>query len=601
MRRKSGIAIVATLVILVVVGLLVFGTFYTTQIELFVTRNDATSTQANYIAQAGLQKYKTALFQNFRWSLQNLTPVSLNACENVLSGGIDWDRGGSSPPQSLPTTFTEQIGGGTARVTISRDSRRPRFMIITSEGTFGGARSRVRAVFDISNAGIFRYGLVIGQGSGQQVITGSPRIYGGVFIEGQRPNPDPPSPPPTVLTGSGNMTALNTFNLTTDAEGDLRNLRTRSAVTSDNDLCATFRVRWGRVGVQSNSFGLGRPNPSSFNPATDPNNQLLDIRVGDQRLAVNEPRALLYQANSLPNNPVIYDQNCGNNGGLCAQSIGRYDLSDAASPRFPSLDDFGNARLCGVSVTWRNCLRSDARIQFVASGQNSFTLPQLPPNAQWNNETRCRQFLSSSQPNVTLTQGNNAAQNTNLSFDCTYRTQESGVNPAGGFAYDAATRTLRVYGTVNLNGFNLVTSGQINYQAYGYGNVGRSASLFLERNPSTSQGGSFTLGGNLVPDAITRFPTQNLSLIADENVTYTNNQMTVMGIVYAENRFVMSGSQSSFVGTAIANQFCTTDSCGTGGSPSLFFIDTSSNLPSAMLRAPYGEVASFSVVSYERF
>jgi Tfp pilus assembly protein PilX len=601
MRSKSGIAIVATLVILVLVGLLVFGTFYTTQIEQFVTRNDSTSTQANYIAQAGLQKYKTALFQNFRWALQNLTPTSLNACENVLSGGIDWDRGGSNSPQNFPVTFTEQIGGGTARVTISRDSRRPRFMIITSEGNFSGARSRIRAVFDISNAGLFRYGLVIGQGSGQQVITGSPRIYGGVFIEGPRPNPNPPSPPPTVLTGSGNMTALNTFNLATNAEGDLRNLQTRSAVTSDNDLCASFRVRWGRVGVQSNSFGLGQPNPSNYNPATDPNNQLLDIRVGDQRLAVNESRALLYQANSLPNNPVIYDQNCDNNGGLCAQSIGRYDLSDSASPRFPRLDEPGNPQLCGVGVTWRSCLRSDAQIQFVATGQNPIALPPLPTGWQWVNESRCRAFLSGSQPNITLSQGRNAAQNTNLSFDCTYRTPETGFNPAGGFAYDAATRTLRVYGTANLLGFNIVTDGQINYQAFGFGGVGRSASLFLERSPTTSQGGSFTLAGNFVPDSETQFPTQNLSLIADENITYTNNQMTVMGVIYAENRFVMSGSQSSFVGTAIANEFCTQDSCGTGGSPSLFFVDTSSNLPSAMLRAPYGQIASFSVISYERF
>lgn len=88
MRSKSGIAIVATLVILVLVGLLVFGTFYTTQIEQFVTRNDSTSTQANYIAQAGLQKYKTALFQNFRWAMGQ-PAVNANACENPLYVGID--------------------------------------------------------------------------------------------------------------------------------------------------------------------------------------------------------------------------------------------------------------------------------------------------------------------------------------------------------------------------------------------------------------------------------------------------------------------------------------------------------------------------------
>ena len=41
--NAKGIALVATLALMVVIALLVFGTFFTTQIELWTTRNDTTS------------------------------------------------------------------------------------------------------------------------------------------------------------------------------------------------------------------------------------------------------------------------------------------------------------------------------------------------------------------------------------------------------------------------------------------------------------------------------------------------------------------------------------------------------------------------------
>lgn len=71
--NAKGIALVATLALMVVIALLVFGTFFTTQIELWTTRNDTTSVQAFYAAEAGLQKYKAALFQQYVWREQSGT------------------------------------------------------------------------------------------------------------------------------------------------------------------------------------------------------------------------------------------------------------------------------------------------------------------------------------------------------------------------------------------------------------------------------------------------------------------------------------------------------------------------------------------------
>jgi Tfp pilus assembly protein PilX len=71
MRSAKGIALVATLSLLVLIAILVFGTFFTTQLELWITRNDTTSVQAFYAAEAGVQKYKAALFQQYVWQERN--------------------------------------------------------------------------------------------------------------------------------------------------------------------------------------------------------------------------------------------------------------------------------------------------------------------------------------------------------------------------------------------------------------------------------------------------------------------------------------------------------------------------------------------------
>lgn len=94
MRRPKGIALVITLSLLLLIALLVFGTFFTTQLELWITRNDTSSVQAFYAAEAGLQKYKAALFQQYVWQERtggNPTTGGSTVCYSSLSAGIDWN------------------------------------------------------------------------------------------------------------------------------------------------------------------------------------------------------------------------------------------------------------------------------------------------------------------------------------------------------------------------------------------------------------------------------------------------------------------------------------------------------------------------------
>jgi len=92
--RRKGIALVATLAVVAVIAVLVFGTFFTTQLEIWTTRNDVTANQAYAVAQAGIQKYKTLAFQAFRYYLNNINAYGSELaryaqCGNLLTIGLD--------------------------------------------------------------------------------------------------------------------------------------------------------------------------------------------------------------------------------------------------------------------------------------------------------------------------------------------------------------------------------------------------------------------------------------------------------------------------------------------------------------------------------
>ncbi|WP_299429339.1 hypothetical protein [uncultured Meiothermus sp.] len=578
MRQKSGIAIVATLVILVLVGLLVFGTFYTTQIEQFVTRNDSTSTQANYIAQAGLQKYKTALFQNFRWALGQ-PAANASACENPLYSGIDWDRNGPGSMQTFDgqgrMVFTDNIAGGQATITIRRDANDRNYMTITSVGRFAGAQSSVRAVFNLANAGLLRYAIVAGSGSGQRSINGSANIRGGVFIEG-----DQTDPTRRVFVGSGNMQVGNTYDLTGNSL-----LSTRVTPARANNLCSSFRVRWGTIGI-GGSAGLG-----SANTQQNPNNNLVDIKIGDPSLVPSNPNlALAYTTSGNPQ--LITNQTCSP---FCSQFVGRYDISDAESPRFPRLDGPG---ICGANQTWRQCIIADARNVVFSRGS---PLPTLPAGASWSNATSCSAILNQTTISLDAT-----------TIDCRFNLNG---RAAGGFYYspNGTDGLLEVYGSVAMRGFNLQTirgnnqARNILYRAYGYDQNGRAATILLQSFTSgQNRGGVLTLNGDVLPDGTAPFPQQALALMAEGNtadvsVDYARQGMTVAAMIYSGRRFVLSGSQATLAGMVLADSFCTNSNCNGGGSADIYYIDPGINLPGALAAIPGTRIAVFQILSYERF
>src|SRR5690606_16176059 len=91
---ERGFALTTSLIIVAIVGALIAGTVFTTQFETNVALNDAAAAQAQYVAQAGLQKYKAVLFQAFRYN-ESFGSGGALKCENSLSVGIDIFRDGA--------------------------------------------------------------------------------------------------------------------------------------------------------------------------------------------------------------------------------------------------------------------------------------------------------------------------------------------------------------------------------------------------------------------------------------------------------------------------------------------------------------------------
>jgi hypothetical protein len=556
MRQPQGIALVVTLAILVAVGLLAFASSITTLISQWSARNERGATEAYYVAETGLQQWKTRLFQSYRWQLYETvrntsgsrTPTR-SECGNVLAGGVDWNRNGRiDSDETLPTTRTGSVpmgpGTGTYTITVAQDPTRPRFMLVRSVGRFNGSQAVAQATFDLSNTGPWNYAIFSGRGAANRHLNGGALIRGGLYVQGQSSDPDR-----TVIDSNGNFRMENEYNYSTDSV--LAN-RLNSDMRSLSNLCATLRVQYGRVEVSGSSeYG-------------DPSNPLLGAYVGD---ATND---------IFGNTSGV----CTANRGICTDDRGAFDLPPALAPRFPEF----NTTPCASdpSRTWAACVRDEAAARGIRITGSGIL---FPPGALPTSPLSC--VLGNVLSGGALRFGN-------ASMDCRYTLD----GRTGGFRYTAGSPgTLEIYGTLHTHGINVFFDHAVNYRAFDFTNptTDRNASIFVE-------GGSITLSRDLLPDASSAtFPSQVLGLLAQNNIEQLTSN--AMGIFYAGNRFRTQRDQRT-LGTVVANEFCTTSAggsqCNAGQRAEVTYIPTMGNIPVAAQIPEDTIIASFKIMSYER-
>jgi hypothetical protein len=563
MRSAKGIALVATLSLLVLIAILVFGTFFTTQLELWITRNDTTSVQAFYAAEAGVQKYKAALFQQYVWQERNGSVPQTGGstvCYSVFLEGIDWNRNGTldSDERFVSNTMTlatdepvvDAQGRPVGRYSVELvRTNNPRIYTLISRGESGGARARVQATVLLETPSPLNVAIFAGSGQANRWLNGGATIRGGIYIVG-----DPNNPDQEVISSNGNFSLLNWYDLRNTRDyGNLGNY-VSEANRSATDLCASLRVQYGKISV-GGSTQIGEPD-----------NKVKGVFVG---------RGL----QDITGNAVDV---CTRTRGVCTEAIGGFDLSDP--PAFPTLDGPGG---CGAGRSWRTCLREEAanslrivRGSPLPSSWPPLAIPPAPP------------------PSCLTAFSGTTVRLDGQTVDCSY-TLPSGAK--GGFKYTPGNpATLEVYGTVVLEGFDLVLNRNTQYVA----RTGSAQNASLAVLAYGGQGGNLDIYGNLLPNPTQGlFPEHVLGLVAEKDV-YQRGRY-VMAPVYAGGTFRIV-QQNVLVGSVVSNEFCTTSagnqtSCAAGQSAEVVYVNTGANRPRPLqlLDRTAGRYA-FLVLSYER-
>lgn len=581
---RRGIALITSLAILVVVAILATGSLLTTQFELAISRNDAVSAQAQYVAQAGLQTYKTWLFQTFR-QLESSGSSGTDACSNSLTTVI-----GTLPSAGAGTVpDASGVAIGSYTVTVRQDPANENRITVQSVGvtSVGGATRQARATasatFLIRNSSTLEQAIFAGTGSNMRFVNGNTRIHGGIYIVGN-PLPADGSPPviTPVMQGNGNLSVLNGYDKTSDTTNAAF---LEASARSATNLCAALRIERGQVEVGGSTVFGSVDNP------------LLTVAVG--RGAVD-----VVNRQGLPTNP-----DCSNAKGICAiTGITPFDIAEP--PVFPRLTEAPDTEFCPGPATWRSCVRAEAQSDgMVLTTNGGSTISLLAPSGS-----------GVALPTACLTELNAAAARSDKqlslagsSLDCTVTV--NGLR--SGFNYVATTPArLELWGNVNLRGLNLSFGRDVVYQARsrdadgvvrtfaGLSVESIGANLHTAAGLAAAQGGDFQAAGNFVADStLGRFPSNVLSIIGERDVRFRGNQKYVTAPVYAGREFRMRGNTQLF-GQVIADSFCTTsnqDSCSEGGNPAeIMFVPTGENRPRSFRAiAPTGGIPTFRVEAYE--
>ncbi|BDG24161.1 pilus assembly PilX N-terminal domain-containing protein [Thermus thermophilus] len=557
MNRK-GIALVATLALMVVIALLVFGTFFTTQIELWTTRNDTTSVQAFYAAEAGLQKYKAVLFQQYVWREKQGGTGGGSGCFTPLVNGLDLDRNGTLIPftnnqlvlaenEAVMDAFGNPVGR--YRVVLYKDAQDGQLFTLVSQGTSSGAKATVQATFRISNTGYLEQAIFAGTGQANRWLNGGATIRGGIYVVGNPNDPDQ-----YVIEANGNFALYNWYDLNTYS--GVAN-RVEPSYQRAQDLCASLRVQYGKISV-GGSTQIGEPN-----------NKVKGVFVGRGAQDITGQNVGV----------------CQNNKGVCTEAMGGFDLSDP--PPFPTLDAKLDSDACSAYPTWRACLQGKAALRIQRIG-NILSVAS-PPNATL--PPSCLQAMESG----TLTLDTQ-------SVDCTF-TRLDGSRGGFNYTYTGDKKSgqglLEVFGDVVLEGIDVVLNRPVDYRAQS----GSAKSATLAVPKLSGKGGNLDINGNLLPDAtFGLFPNHALGLVAEGDV-YQRGQY-VMAPVYAGGTFRVVKDNVLF-GSVISNQFCTTSAgnqtqCNAGQKAEVVYIRIPKENRPVLLPSLRGGKPVFQVLSYER-
>lgn len=289
-KKTQGFALVITLLITALVGTLVTGSLLLAMTNRRISSNDALSTQALNVAQAGSAYWKAELVSLYRYMLENFDdkykddlaayladssnpPIS---CDNYFAIGIDFNRDGTidtanaktaakqiniatgKGPKPLLPSVTIPVGdaNGEAQVSFYIDGS---VVGLRSRGSFAGSRATVVEEFGLTQASIWNNAVFTSTTAADATIQGRAEIRGSIHVLGE----GVPSSS-TVLDVSGNFDLGNNYEgLVSSIASDVIGTNNTMRLTNQRplDLCATLRVKNGKVKMGGSSK-IGSPTNS---------------------------------------------------------------------------------------------------------------------------------------------------------------------------------------------------------------------------------------------------------------------------------------------------------------------------------------------------
>lgn len=287
-KQEEGFALIMALLIVAIVSSLVIGSLLLSSVNIRISGNDAVSTQALNVAQAGSAYWKAELVSLYRHMVENISLyenavndyIAASAadstkpklsCGNYFVIGLDLNRDGTidvSPNGTLPD-ISVPVGSamGVARVRFRVEGSS---VVLDSRGTLGSGNARVIETFNLGRLDVWNSAVFAQQSAANATVSGRAEIRGAVHILGTGLGPTD-----KALDISGSFGLGNTYRGLNPSLG-VDAAEMRLTFPDPEDLCATLRVKSGYVEMGGNSqIGYAE---STNKPLTGPDTIIDNMR-----------------------------------------------------------------------------------------------------------------------------------------------------------------------------------------------------------------------------------------------------------------------------------------------------------------------------------
>lgn len=274
MREDRGFVLVVSLVVMAVVAILVFGTAFTSLVDRQISGNQRGANASYYVAQAGLNQYKTLIFRNLA---DYYTDTGDDWCASPVGSGI-LDEDGDVILANGGTTAPQAFGPGTYQVSFDVSDGNENFMVLTSIGRVGRSQTTLQLVATAGGgpAGSWDNAILAsGTTPGAKAINGNVSVYGSVHIVSGDLAIDN-----SAFDVSGTAGVYNNYAGEGSGSNDVRSELLAATGTSSTDLCARVKVKSGSIYLESGSNVLGAPGVG---------NELFSLHLGNGKVYDGKP------------------------------------------------------------------------------------------------------------------------------------------------------------------------------------------------------------------------------------------------------------------------------------------------------------------------